>query len=304
VILKGEEQGKESINWKFKAALPLYFTEREKAMLQMDADAISNDVLAGIIWHAIEREMSAKPTKKTSECSLLPAVPLPPSPRAILELLMRLSLTGSDDIQSLLYEMIHSLEVAESESDNLSGEIQLDNIDAVISHKVDAMFSHYSSKQKKINPFKSWSGAGDKGKDVIEAKVEGADGSKMPLASSSNDPAHYYMTEVLHMNCEDVNGKRVYKGGAKMKRGQKIASCLLKWARRMQLQPHFESVSIHSSRNEGGLVFDMEPNMQTATTIQNGYIFVVAEVMRLLAARWKGTRQRVRRSPNRNPYRD
>jgi hypothetical protein len=111
------------------------------------------------------------------------------------------------------------------------------------------------------------------------------------------------MTEVLHMNCEDVNGKRVYKGGAKMKRGQKIASCLLKWARRMQLQPHFESVSIHSSRNEGGVVFDMEPNMQKATTIQNGYIFVVAEVMRLLAVRWKetgGTRQRVRRSPNRN----
>ncbi|KAL7454750.1 hypothetical protein ACHAWC_006356 [Mediolabrus comicus] len=302
-LFESNPQGKESINWKFKAALPLYFTEREKAMLQMDADAISNDVFAGIIWHAIEREMSAKPTKKTSECSLLPAVPLPPSPRAILELLMRLSLTGSDDIQSLLYEMIHSLEVAESESDNLSGEIQLDNIDAIISHKVDAMFSHYSSKQKKINPFKSWNGAGDKGKDVIEAKVEGADGSKMPSASSSNDPTHYYMTEVLHMNCEDVNGKRVYKGGAKMKRGQKIASCLLKWARRMQLQPHFESVSIHSSRNEGGLVFDMEPNMQKATTIQNGYIFVVAEVMRLLAARWKetgGTRQRLRRSPNRN----
>jgi proteasome lid subunit RPN8/RPN11 len=302
-LLESHPQGKESIKWKFKAALPLYFTEREKAILHMDADTISNDVFAGIIWHAVEREMSAKP----SEHSLLPAVPLPPSPRAILELLLRLSLTGSDDIQSLLYEMIHSLEVAESESDNLSDEIQLDNIDAVISHKVDAMFSHYSSKQKKINPFKSWNGAGDKGKDVIEAKVEGVDGSKIPSASSSNDPTHYYMTEVLHMNCEDVNGKRVYKGGAKMKRGQKIASCLLRWARRMQLQPNFESVSIHNSRNEGGLVFDMEPKiMQKVTEIQNGYVFIVAEVMRLLAARWKetGTRQRVRRSPIRNQQRD
>ena len=283
------QRGHESIKWKFKSAIPLFFTDEERRILQMDTDTIPNDVFAGIIWYAVEREQT-KPAKIASNGSLLPAVPLPPSSRAILELLLRLSFTGSDDIQSKLYEIIHCLEGTESEIDTLSGDCRFDDIDAVISHKVDAVFSHYASKQKKINPFTSWSGAADKGKN-IEVKIEEAD---QKSSTSSHDDAqfswaHYYLTEVLHMNYEEVDGRKVYKGGDKMKRGQKIAACLLKWARRMQLRPDFESVISHNAWSEGDLNFDKETTIQKNATIKNGHIFVVAEVMRLLAARWKET---------------
>jgi proteasome lid subunit RPN8/RPN11 len=269
------QQGNGTIKWKFKSALPLYFTTKEKEILQMDTDAIPNDVLAGIIWLAVEREHM----KPSETGSLLPAS-VPPSSRAILELLLRLSFTESNDMQRKLYEIIHSLEGTESENDTSSDEmIIFDDIDAVISHKVDAVLSHYySSKQKNINPFKSWTGAGDKGRNI---DVDATD--------TQLSWAHYYLTEVLHMGYDEVENKKVYKGGSRMKRGQKIAACLLKWARRMQLRPDFEAVVSYNSYNEGDLMFDGKTSTQHGIPIKNGYIFVVAEVMRLLASRWRET---------------
>ena len=285
-LFEQSQRGNETIRWKFKSALPLYFTAKEKEILQMDTDAIPNDVLAGIIWFAVEREH----TKPAETGSLLP-VSVPPSSRAILELLLRLSFSGSDDMQTKLYEIIHSLEGSESENDTSSDEMRFNDIDAVISHKVDAVLSHYySSKQKKINPFKSWSGAGDKGKNIEEAGVGEAGTS--PSTSNPDSQfswAHYYLTNVLNMSYDEVDGKKVYRGGSKMKRGTKIAACLLKWARRMQLRPDFEAVMNHKLCNEGDLKFEKDTNIQQDTPITNGYIFVVAEVMRLLAARWRET---------------
>jgi len=288
-------RGNETIRWKFKSAIPLYFTTTEKEILQMDTDIIPNDVLAGIIWFAVEREQT---NPATQAGSLLPAS-VSPSSRAILELLLRLSFTGSDDMQRKLYEIIHSLE-SESEIDNSSDEMRFNDIDAVITHKVDAVLSHYySSKQKKINPFKSWSGAGDKGKNIDTEIDEAGNSSSTTSPDAQFSWAHYYMTEVLHMSYDVVGNRKVYRGGSKMKRGQKIAACLLKWARHMQLRPDFESIMRHNSCNEGDLQFDSETSIQQVEPIKNGYIFVVAEVMRLLAARWsevaENPRQRRRR---------
>ncbi|KAK1747056.1 histone H2A deubiquitinase [Skeletonema marinoi] len=275
--------GNETIRWKFKSAIPLYFTTTEREILQMDTDIIPNDVLAGIIWFAVEREQT---NPATQAGSLLPAS-VSPSSRAILELLLRLSFTGSDDMQRKLYEIIHSLEGSESEIDNSSDEMRFNDIDAVITHKVDAVLSHYySSKQKKINPFKSWSGAGDKGKNIDTEIDEAGNSSSTSNPDAQFSWAHYYMTEVLHMSYDVVGNRKVYRGGSKMKRGQKIAACLLKWARHMQLRPDFESIMRHNSCNEGDLQFDSETSIQQFEPIKNGYIFVVAEVMRLLAARW------------------
>ncbi|KAL7498376.1 hypothetical protein ACHAWT_006335 [Skeletonema menzelii] len=281
-LFEQPRQGNGTISWKFKSAIPLYFTDTEKKILQMDADTIPNDVLAGIIWFAVEREQR-HPAMKSD--SLLPAS-IAPSSRAILELLLRLSFTGTDDMQRRLYEIIHSLE-SESKQDTSSDEMSFNDIDAVISHKVDAVLSHYySSKQKKVNPFKSWSGAGDKGKNIDTEKDEAG---VPPLSSTTGAQCswvHYYLTEVLRMSYDEVGDRRVYRGGSKMQRGQKIAACLLKWARRMQLRPDFEAVMSHKSCNEGDLKFDSETSIQQVAPIKNGYIFVVAEVMRLLAARW------------------
>ena len=39
----------------FQSACPLYFTENERSILDVDHDAVPYDVFAGIIWFAVER---------------------------------------------------------------------------------------------------------------------------------------------------------------------------------------------------------------------------------------------------------
>lgn len=41
--------------WKFQSARPLYFTEKEHSILDMKHDTVPDDVVAGILWFAIER---------------------------------------------------------------------------------------------------------------------------------------------------------------------------------------------------------------------------------------------------------
>lgn len=41
--------------WKFQPARPLYFTQKERAVLEMKEDLVPDDVFAGLIWLAIER---------------------------------------------------------------------------------------------------------------------------------------------------------------------------------------------------------------------------------------------------------
>lgn len=41
--------------WKFESARPLYFTEKERSILNMEHDTVPDDVAAGILWFAVER---------------------------------------------------------------------------------------------------------------------------------------------------------------------------------------------------------------------------------------------------------
>ena len=125
-----------------------------------------------------------------------------------------------------------------------------DDTDAIIVHNIDAVFGHYASKLNRINPFSSWNGAGDKGNVSIKMK------------------------KVL------TDKGLVYHGGIKMKRGHKIAACLLKWARNMQLS-HERMYEPHGNC----LRFDHEQKL--CNEINSHYIYFVSEVMRLMAARWR-----------------
>ena len=73
-----------------------------------------------------------------------------------------------------------------------------------------------------------------------------------------------------------------------MKRGHKMTACLLKWASAMQLSPHFERTT-EDSRNT--LDFDHENKLhwqaQDRRPLGNSYCYFVAEVMRLIAAKWR-----------------
>jgi len=196
-----------------QSARPLYFTKNERSLLETKDDTVPEDIFAGIIWLAVEREQQMLSTSGKQEDTVLTA---PASSRSILELL-------SD---------------------------WFDDTDAIIVHNIDAVFGHYASKLNRINPFSSWNGAGDKGNVSIKMK------------------------KVL------TDKGLVYHGGIKMKRGHKIAACLLKWARNMQLS-HERMYEPHGNC----LRFDHEQKL--CNEINSHYIYFVSEVMRLMAARWR-----------------
>ena len=213
---------------------------------------------------------------------------IPASSRSILDLLLRQSVTLSNTLEVALYEMIHCL-------DDVVGLIpqkfQLHENDAAILHSLDAVLHYYASKSDRINPFSSWSGAGDKGnKDY----------------GLCSDPwIDYYLTTILKVESLQTDEGRAYRGGIKMKRGHKIASCLLRWTRNMQLSDYNEidklaRFSVKDSRGSG-FPFDHEQRqnefsialVKKSPLQDREYIYFVAEVMRLLAARWRecGTSQ-------------
>ncbi|KAL9184182.1 hypothetical protein ACHAXT_002268 [Thalassiosira profunda] len=236
------EQRKEI--WQFPAAYPLFFTEAERAVLEIDDRTVPYDVFAGIIWFAVEREQQMLPKVALEEASM-PSPRVSASSRSILELLLRQSLT-STALHQRLYKLIHCLEAEQPESATQSEEPLVEHTDAAVFHNVDALLSHYAPKLNKINPFATWSGAGDKGKE---------------LNGSTSEPwAEYYLTNVLRMKPVDTEG-RVLKGGSKIKRGHKIGSSLLKWARNMQLGSSRRDTFAFANSDGNGMVFDHEQTL-------------------------------------------
>jgi hypothetical protein len=208
---------------------------------------------------------------------------IPASSRSILDLLLRQSLTSANMLERKLYAMIHCLD----DVGLVHPTVQLDDHDAAILHSLDVVLGHYAPKLSRINPFSSWSGAGDKGNIIKD------------YGSCSDPWVDFYLTTILKAEAVQTDEGRVYRGGIKMKRGHKIAACLLRWARNMQLSFNNgfykrASFPVNDSRDRG-LTFDHEQKLNelpgTAVTIlphqERQYIYFVSEVMRLMAARWR-----------------
>jgi len=282
-----------------KTSQPLFFTEVEKSILGLKPEDVSFDVIGGVIWLAVEREQHINFQSSSCQDSVSMATKNPTSSRSILEHLLRHSFSGNDSFDRKIYEMIQC--IGESGSAILGEETNVRDSDAAITHSVDVVLSHYASNGTRFDPFGTWSGAGDKG------LISNKDSASTP--SESDSWKDYYFTKVLGMYATKLsNGVVEYSGGSKMKRGHKLAACLLKWASFMQLSPGFESSSKQSrqfsydiARHENGLEFDHERkliecgndvlnNTTSQTTGELDYIYFVAEVMRLLAARWREAR--------------
>jgi hypothetical protein len=145
------------------------------------------------------------------------------------------------------------------------------------------------SKSKKLSPFSSWNGSGDKG------NISKGFG---PFPSDDDDRwRDLYFTKILQMQRVEANGDVTYQGGTKMRRGHKMAACLLKWASCMQLSPNFGPSAIDPD-DDNTLSFDHEKELQLQRTqaksdsSRNVHYYFVAEVMRLIAATWRESEDR------------
>ena len=273
----------EPIKWRFPKAQPLYFTEIEKSMMETPVMNVNDscDVIGGIIWHAVEREQrGSKSSAIKSSLSLLPSEPL--SSGAIFELILRQSLTSFCGLDKKLYDIIHCAE--EIASSDLSSDAVFQDSDAVIVHNVDTIISHYSTNPKKLSPFATWSGAGDKG-NVIKSN-----GPTLVDDSNNKELLDFYLTKILELRRVELNGAVTYDGGAKkMRRGHKMAACLLKWASAMQLSPNYEPKA-YEHNGDTLAIFNHETKVrkqQQVSRSENMHYYFVAEVIRLIAAKWR-----------------
>ncbi|KAL7519948.1 hypothetical protein ACHAWX_004702 [Stephanocyclus meneghinianus] len=270
----------------FPEARPLYFTENEKSILDMQFGSASYDVIGGIIWHAVEREQLDSSSSSNGSLSLIP-LGAPASSGAIFELILRQSFTSLCGLDRRLYDIVHCIE--EKSCDDLPLKTAFNNSDAILSHNVDVLISHYLSKSKKLSPFSSWNGSGDKGNIF---KCFGSFPS-----DDDNQWRDLYFTKILQMQRVETNGDVTYQGGTKMRRGHKVAACLLKWASYMQLSRNFCPRAIDPDDNNT-FSFDHEKEMQLRKTqaksgsSQNAHYYFVAEVMRLIAATWRESEDR------------
>mmetsp|Transcript_38185 Transcript_38185/g.114176 ORF Transcript_38185/g.114176 Transcript_38185/m.114176 type:complete len:498 (+) Transcript_38185:3362-4855(+) len=269
-----------------KPAPPLPFTKREIAILWLGAeDGVSDDVHAGILWGAVEREQ--RPSPNGSSSGGQPPSPPPSSSRAILELLFlpsrALGLAEGTGPKSASSQLAH-----------------FHSDDVALVHVIDVLLSHYAGDSHRINLFASWNGAGEKG-------LIGKD-----LGSGPEGPewwrAHY-LEQVMRAKGGVVGGDNSSSNnsGGKMKRGHKIASCLLRWARHMQLHSDssdaldddersgptlYSSISSSDWDVRSSLDWDHEsgkPHHKPGECHQRPPVYVdfVAEVMRMLTARWR-----------------
>ena len=204
-------------------------------------------LLSSVVFY-FNRDQQILPKQDTDEAASVPA-----SSRSILELLLRQSLDSSNILHKKLYTLIQCLD--EPADDSAALKAQLIDCDAMLLHCIEVVLATYCTKLNKVNPFTSWSGAGDKGKQFIN------DGT-------TNTWVDYYSQTVLKMKPQ-TNGSG-WRGGSKMKRGHKITSSLLRWARFMQINSVYETSSFQ-------------------------YIYFVSEVMRLMAARWRESGSRATR---------
>lgn len=284
-ILK-QDSKVEPVKWRFPKAGSLYFTEAEKSMMEMPMmnGNDSCDVIGGIIWHAVEREQRvSKSSTNKSSLPLLPSEPV--SSGAIFELILRHSFTSFCGLDKKLYDIIHCSE--EIAPFDLSSDAVFQDSDAVIAHNVDTIISHYSTNPKKVSPFATWSGAGDKG-NVIKSN-----GPTLVDDSNNKKLLDFYLTKILEMKRVELNGAVTYDGGAKkMRRGHKMTACLLKWASAMQLSPNYKPKANYMNIDTV-VVFNHETKVQKKQHVkqinmpENMHYYFVAEVVRLIAAKWR-----------------
>ena len=262
----------------FHPACPLPFCSKELEILNLDdRDGVNNDIRAGIIWNAIEREQVRKynssQTSENETSSILPKMPKPASSRSILELLMLPKCPNSLPTTNSPHDD------QEEQEDDESNMHFLDD-DAVLVHTIDAVLSHYANDSHKVNPFETWSGAGDKG----------AIGKEIPFANNGSKNANaehniwwksYYSKEIMgSMNDSSTKSSHGTSGKDwKMKRGHKLTSCLLSWAKNMQIN---RRVDFNAVKNLKLLPI---PDFNWIERPRPDVEFV-AEIMRLLAARW------------------
>merc|ERR1711957_786289 len=279
--------GLSSRKGKFQSARSLYFTENERSILETKGNTVPEDVLAGIIWFAVEREQQMLPKCNAAD-NLLIAPNVPASSRSILSLLLEQSASSS---KSLLHRKLYCIMHFLDGNGSMTLNNWFDDSDAVIFHNVDAILSHYAPKLNRINLFSSWNGAGNKGNISTGYTNQGL----------SSDPLffEFYLTKILKMKKMQSDAGLTYQGGIKMKRGHKITACLLKWA--FNMQPG--SINNESANrvyypfgdsHDNGLRFDHEQKLCDevktvgAMSAQHShYIYFVSEVMRLMAARWR-----------------
>ena len=283
----------------------LLFTRKEQAILLLGPqNNVPDDVHAGIIWHAVEREQfpvfqDYDESDSSFQCSP-PKLP-PASAHAILELLL-----GTQKPQP---EIIIKTKKKCTKTDGMPSSrfFHFASDDLALISCIDVVLSHYAVSSQRINPFNSWSGAGEKGLLVKECRA--SDG-KIEWWK------RYYLDHIM-------GGKAPSNGGlssgsnnnGKMKRGHKIASCLLRWAKHMQLQcdtvdgivseptaekKGFENMNGYSCRQK--ILWDHESFGTNGNGKETGecqlpvHINFVAEIMRLLAARFREGREERRRN--------
>ena len=218
----------------------LPYSENEIEILRLRPETgITDFVRAGIIWKAVEREQEPASRKRDRTAPNLP------SSDCILELLLCQFFNENN-----------------SNTDD----------DAIIVHTVDAILYHYAHDSHKINPFSSWSGAGGKGllRTMDQSMTKSRENEIQPSWRS------FYEREIIGSG---QNEKGTSAGSWKMKRGQKITCCLLRWARHMQINNR------NRWKDRGGLE-QMLDHCNHQPRLPNDIEFV-SETMRLLAARWR-----------------
>ena len=245
-------------------AHPLLFNDQELAILRLveEGDLAGDSIHAGVIWHAVEREQLAFVEDVAEIPDATELSQSPPSSSSILDLLLKIPSTNTTNNAS------HT-SIDESPQNLIQD-------DAVLVHAIDVILSHYSTDSQRIDPFGNWNGSsGDKGQ--VDTKLLRGLLNASEANDGPSDLEQYYLETVLGFS----SGHGVDSSGGKMRRGHKICICLLKWARRMQLLPYQWS--------EAGSSIDTKPTWDHEPSIpmRKPHIFFVAEVMRLLAARWR-----------------
>jgi len=186
---------------------------------------------------------------------------------------MQLLPPSSDSILQLLLTRSQS-EPAYQPRKNSSKRIIAED-DAVLVHMMDTVLSHYAKSSQKIDPFQSWGGAPDNGSQDIAIK------------GTKNGWQAYYAKNVMQSE----------KGG--MKRGHKIASCLLEWANHMYLNDRDRWIRNKSTECTLGLDEGSDSLQRLPKDVE-----FVSEIMRLLAARWRESEEGKKKSINRNTKKD
>ena len=242
---------------------PLLFNDQELAILRLveEGDSAGDSIHAGVIWHAVEREQLAFVEDDTEIPDSTALSQTPPSSSSILDLLLKLPSTNAPD-------NVSHTSIDESPQDLIQD-------DAVLVHAIDVILSHYSTDSQRIDPFGLWNGSVDKGQ--VDSKSFREFFREDEANGVSSDLQRHYLETILGFS----PGHGVDSIGGKMRRGHKICICLLKWARSMQLLPYQWSET--GSSIDAKTTWDHEPPIPT----RKPHIFFVAEVMRLLAARWR-----------------